>query len=359
MKNNPVYKREMLVRSRSFRIPLIIMIFNGILAVVALLNMYQSIAQVKVSGSVRYENFLQLYAFVAALEFMLLMFIMPALTSASISGERERHTLELMFTTKIRPVEIVVGKLMSAFSQLMILVVSSLPILMLTFIYGSISSGDLMILLVSYVVGALYCGSLGIFASSLMKRSTFSNVITYGIMLVVVVGTYMLNVFLLNISETEISTMALNSGETIPKASSGASVYLLLLNPAIMFAELLENQVAGGGGNFTITHLLGDNGGNFITNHWVFCSLVTRRCSLCFLPGSGIFLKPEIEKNRFLWKAHRNRTEVIDNVLYRMPSFLGEGIPCHGKGRGKKIGAATRFSFYKKSQGRKREAVRP
>ncbi len=93
MKNNPVYKREMLVRSRSFRIPLIIMIFNGILAVVALLNMYQSIAQVKVSGSVRYENFLQLYAFVAALEFMLLMFIMPALTSASISGERERHTL--------------------------------------------------------------------------------------------------------------------------------------------------------------------------------------------------------------------------------------------------------------------------
>ena len=66
MKNNPVYKREMLVRSRSFRIPLIIMIFNGILALVALLNMYQSIAQVKVSGSVTYENFLQLYTFVAA-----------------------------------------------------------------------------------------------------------------------------------------------------------------------------------------------------------------------------------------------------------------------------------------------------
>ena len=297
MKNNPVYKREMLVRSRSFRIPLIIMIFNGILAVVALLNMYQSIAQVKVSGSVRYENFLQLYAFVAALEFMLLMFIMPALTSASISGERERHTLELMFTTKIRPVEIVVGKLMSAFSQLMILVVSSLPILMLTFIYGSISSGDLMILLVSYVVGALYCGSLGIFASSLMKRSTFSNVITYGIMLIVVVGTYMLNVFLLNISETEISTMALNSGETIPKASSGVSVYLLLLNPAIMFAELLENQVAGGGGNFTITHLLGDNGGNFITNHWVFCSLVIQAVlSVLFTWGAVFFLKPERSK---------------------------------------------------------------
>ena len=151
MKNNPVYKRDMLVRSRSFRIPLIIMIFNGILALVALLNMYQSIAQVKVSGSVTYENFLQLYTFVAALEFMMLMFIMPALTSASISGERERHTLELMFTTKIRPVDIVIGKLASAFTHLMILVFSSLPVLMLTFISGSISSQDLFLLLFSYV----------------------------------------------------------------------------------------------------------------------------------------------------------------------------------------------------------------
>ena len=294
MKNNPVYKREMLVRSRSFRIPLIIMIFNGILALVALLNMYQSIAQVKVSGSVRYENFLQLYAFVAALEFMLLMFIMPALTSASISGERERHTLELMFTTKIRPAEIIVGKLMSAFSQLMTLVVASLPVLMLTFIYGSISSEDLMILLVSYVVAALYCGSLGIFASSFMKRSTFSNVITYGILLVVVVGTYMLNVFLFHVSETEISMMSFGAGDVIPEASSGSAVYLLLINPAIMFAELLENQVAGGGGNFTITRFLGDNGGNFITSHWVFCSLVIQAVlSVAFIWGAVVFLNPE------------------------------------------------------------------
>ena len=91
MKNNPVYKREMLVRSRSFRIPLIIMIFNGILALVALLNMYQSIAQVKVSGSVTYENFLQLYTFVAALEFMMLMFLTKCLNS--IKKEQSQRLL--------------------------------------------------------------------------------------------------------------------------------------------------------------------------------------------------------------------------------------------------------------------------
>ena len=293
MKNNPVYKREMLVRSRSFRIPLIILIFNGILALVALLNMYQSIAQVKVSGSVTYENFLQLYTFVAALEFMMLMFIMPALTSASISGERERHTLELMFTTKIRPIDIVIGKLASAFTHLMILVVSSIPVLMLTFIYGSISSQDLFLLLFSYVTVALYCGSLGIFASSLMKRSTFSNVITYGIMLVLVVGTYMLNVFLLRISETEINMMVLGAGETIPEPTSGAAVYLLLANPAITFAQILEGQVAGGGGNFTIRNFLGSQAGNLITDHWVFFSLILQLVlSAIFIWGAVFFLEP-------------------------------------------------------------------
>ena len=64
-----------------------------------------------------------------------------------------------------------------------------------------------------------------------------------------------------------------------------------------MFAELLENQVAGGGGNFTITHLLGDNGGNFITNHWVFCSLVIQAVlSVLFAWGAVFFLKPERSK---------------------------------------------------------------
>ena len=84
VKSNPVYKREVTVRARSFRMPLIILVFNGILAVVALLNMYSAVAQVRISASVQYSSFLQLSAFVATLEFLLLMFIMPALTSGRI-----------------------------------------------------------------------------------------------------------------------------------------------------------------------------------------------------------------------------------------------------------------------------------
>lgn len=103
MKTNPVYKREIMVSARSIRLALVLLVFNGILALVALLNMYSTLAQVRLTAEVQYTSFLDLYLFVAALEFMMLICIMPAITAGCISGERERKTLELMMATKMRP----------------------------------------------------------------------------------------------------------------------------------------------------------------------------------------------------------------------------------------------------------------
>ena len=299
MRNNPVYKREMAVRARSPRIPVLIMLFNGILAAAALLNMYSSIVQVRISNTIRYESFLQLYAFVATLEFLLLMFIMPALTSASISGERERHTLELMFTTRLRASDIVAGKLMSALSQLLVMAFSSFPVLLLTFVYGSMNLKDLALLMFCFVTVALFCGSLGIFASALMRRSTFSNVVTYGTLLAAVAGTYLFNQFLLNVSQMEVNSMVLQAGEVRPAPSSGWAAYLLLLNPAATFAELLESQVSGGGGQFTVRYFLGAASGNFITEHWVFVSAAIQLAlSAVLLRGAVWFLEPVRRKRK-------------------------------------------------------------
>ena len=122
MKTNPVYKREIMVSARSIRLALVLLVFNGILALVALLNMYSTLAQVRLTAEVQYTSFLDLYLFVAALEFVMLICIMPAITAGSISGERERKTLELMMATKMRPWEIVVGKLMASLSTMALLV---------------------------------------------------------------------------------------------------------------------------------------------------------------------------------------------------------------------------------------------
>ena len=54
MRMNPVYKRETMVSSRSIKLALILMVFNGILAMVALLNMYSTLAQVRVTAEIQY-----------------------------------------------------------------------------------------------------------------------------------------------------------------------------------------------------------------------------------------------------------------------------------------------------------------
>ena len=142
MMRNPVYSREMKVSSRSIRLPLIIVLFNGILSMVTLLNMYSAVAQVESAAVIQYSSFMDMYEFVTTIEFILLMFIVPAVTAASISGERERQTLELMLTTQMTASQVVIGKLMSALSTLLLLIVSSFPAVAMVFVYGGITWTD-------------------------------------------------------------------------------------------------------------------------------------------------------------------------------------------------------------------------
>lgn len=91
MRQNPVYSREMKVSARSPRFPLILSLFNGILCLAALINMYSVVLRVRTNATIQYSSFMDIYEFVTAIEFILLMFIVPAVTAASISGERERQ----------------------------------------------------------------------------------------------------------------------------------------------------------------------------------------------------------------------------------------------------------------------------
>ena len=278
-----------MVRSRSYRIPLVIFAFNGVLALAALLNMYQTVAQVRISSSIQYGSFLQLYAFVATLEFMLLMFIMPALTSGSISGERDRQTLELLFTTKMSPKDIVFGKLLSAVEQLIVLVVSSLPVVLLSFVYGSVDFIDLGLLMLCFAIVAFFTGSIGILFSALIRKSTFANVCTYGVLLFLMVGTYMLNIFMLSMDEMHINNTILQLGEIRPVADAGPSVYLLLLNPVATFAEILGNQVSGGAGELAIRRFFGGNVNGIIVRYWIPISLAVQTVTAGILIGGSVY----------------------------------------------------------------------
>ena len=152
MRANPIYKKEVKASSRSVRLSVILIAFNGILAVAALLNMYSVLYRVWTTAEIQYSGFLEMYVLVTAVEFALLLFIMPAIAAGSISGERERQTLDLLLATQTTPRQIIRGKLMASLSNMLLILVASFPVVALVFVYGGITWRDLLLLLCCFAV---------------------------------------------------------------------------------------------------------------------------------------------------------------------------------------------------------------
>ena len=276
MKRNPVFNREMRVSSRSIRLPAILAVFNGILSLAALLNMYAAVTQVLTSSAIQYSRFMDMYELVATIEFVLIILLSPAVTAASISGERERQTLDLMLSTQMTAVQVVVGKLMSALATQFLLIISGFPLVAMVFVYGGITWGDALELLLCYVASAFFAGSLGICCSSVFKRSTISTVVTYWIMTAVVGGTYFVNQFALSMSSMSLQNSGLiyTMGQEAALPSSGSVFYLFLLNPAVTFLGIMDGQAGRNTPMFEICSRFGIAAEGFVIEHWIFISIL-------------------------------------------------------------------------------------
>ncbi len=271
MKTNPVFKRETMVTVRSFRLALTLLLFNGVLALVALLNMYSTLAQVRLTAEIQYGSFMDLYLFVAVLEFVMLIFIMPAISAGSISGERERQTLDLMLTTQMTPADIVLGKLAASLSTMFLLIISSLPILAMVFVYGGVTMNDLLMLLLCLAAAGLFVGSLGMCCSALFQKSTLATVVTYALMGTVVFGTYGVNVFIRYMSGAPVSGRLSVSGWAAVMSDSPMQ-YLLLVNPASTFLASMTRLTSSTAVKGAV-YAAESAKINLIHTHWIMTSI--------------------------------------------------------------------------------------
>lgn len=271
---NPICSRETRVASRSLRLPAIITVFNSILALVALLSMYLNVAQVKMTAELQYGSFLELYGFVAVIEFLMLVFLMPALTAGAISGERERQTLDIMMTTKVTRWDIVSGKLTYSLMVMFLVIVSSFPVLALVFVYGGISWLDLGLLILCYITSALLAGGIGICCSAIFRRSTVSTVIAYGMTALMLIGTYAVNLFANSLAGMSRINSSMVIQETARQTGSGGLLYLLLFNPSATFMMILNGQMKPS--QIHVENWFGVREANIITEYWVPVSMAVQ-----------------------------------------------------------------------------------
>jgi ABC-type transport system involved in multi-copper enzyme maturation permease subunit len=130
------------------------------------------------------------------LQTLMILVLAPASTAGTISSEREKQTLDLLAVTPISSVAIVVGKLLSALTWVFVLILASIPVTSLVFVYGGVSPDDVVRGYLMLFITAIAFGALGTFFSALMRRSGAATGLTFVAVLVATVGLSFVWVFM-------------------------------------------------------------------------------------------------------------------------------------------------------------------
>jgi ABC-type transport system involved in multi-copper enzyme maturation permease subunit len=150
----------------------------------------------------------------------------PALTSQSVNGDRERGRLGVLQVTELSSFDIVAGKLLAAWGTACVFVIVSAPITIWAIIEGGISAWQVIVVtLVMMLLLGIIC-AIGLGLSALLARSTTSSVLTYVAVFVLALGTVVLAGL-----ATAITTSS-NNGQTY-----GEAWYLLAPNPFVILAD--------------------------------------------------------------------------------------------------------------------------
>ncbi|MCI9078283.1 MAG: ABC transporter permease subunit [Lachnospiraceae bacterium] len=299
MKINPVYGKEVKLRVRSLKFAMTILFFNLGLVAIALLG-FEMIFNININYRIDYSGAIVVYFVIICIEAAMVAFLVPVFTAGSIAGEREKQTLEILLTTVLKPGQIVIGKLMSSISMVVLLVFSSLPIISIIFTIGGINMADLCQFVIFIIVMSLFIGSMGVCASAMVKKAIPATVISF-VMLGFVCGVTAIAILVANEGANIYYYTVQNSSGDVPDVTW--VMYFLLINPAFTMFHMVSEQFMG---ENVLSYMASGLNGRllpFVQDYWFLCSIVLQLVfTAIFLKLAALFLDPLRRKE----KARKN-----------------------------------------------------
>jgi ABC-type transport system involved in multi-copper enzyme maturation permease subunit len=183
----PVLVQEMRVRQRGIKPFGILLAYLLILSAAALIMLYNSFPDQATASNLAQLG-QQLYALLSFIQLIMVALIVPAYSSASVCGERERGTFDLLSLTLLSSSAIVNQKLLAAMGQALMLILGSVPIMAVVFLLGGVSPADLLVAYGLILVTAIFLGALGMICSCCSRSSKTSTFLTYLVMFCIFLG---------------------------------------------------------------------------------------------------------------------------------------------------------------------------
>ncbi len=266
--DNPVILKELRGRMRGGQAFVLLSIYLGVIAMF-ILFVYSVISPSYSFGfdpSARQAAGKAIFGTVVLLELLLVSFIAPGLTAGAITSEREHQTYEILRTTLLSARSLVLGKLGSAFAYILLLILTAIPLQSIAFLLGGVGLGEMIASGLMLIVTAVFFCTLGIFFSSLLKRTLAATVSSYAAILfsfLVIVFIFFL------IAYTE--ALSYNSAiEQFTEYILGIIIWALVCTNPLMAAIISEVILVEDQSLFyTTTQMFGSNSPAFLPSPWI------------------------------------------------------------------------------------------
>jgi ABC-type transport system involved in multi-copper enzyme maturation permease subunit len=189
---NPVLQRELLVNLRMKRAFILLLLYNVLLGAMV----YFAWPQQRHVDVVNPEAAIRLVNMFFLGQYLLASMMAPSFAAATITGEKERKTYEMLLASPMKPGAIVLGKLLASLAHLALLIFSSLPIVMLCLPLGGTSLYEMLAVYLALILSTATFGMISLACSSYFKRTAASLVVSYLVILpLALVGLLFWNVF--------------------------------------------------------------------------------------------------------------------------------------------------------------------
>ncbi len=226
--DNPVLMKEMQIGLREKKIFIIQIVYLLVLGVVAFFYLLE------VSNRRSYQAMQEagrgFFTSLCIVQWFLVVFISPSLTSSAISSERENKTLEMLLVSLLAAPEIIIGKLAYAVSYIFLLLTTSLPLMALVFLLGGVSPGEILINYLALLLWGIMVSMMAMYFSSRESRSAVATNSVYGI--VVIVGLFIASIYVPLIAE---SGLMLNFQTSFPEMFAWLALYFNIIWAFLFF----------------------------------------------------------------------------------------------------------------------------
>lgn len=239
MKVNPVLRNETKIAARSIRFTLMILAYVAVLAI-AVMIYYNVINSEAFYNGLNLKSSTNFYVVMAVVQAALLFSIVPSLSSTAICSEREKQTLDILLSTKLTPLQIIIGKISSSSLRVIILIISMMPLYAVGSLMGGIKISYILQLILFFIINTIFMASIGVFISTCVKTSKVSTTLTYLLIVFIYLGVIAIAFGILAFSTYQYYNA---NNLTAPMPTISPIIYI---SPVIGFISLLLNQVGIG-----------------------------------------------------------------------------------------------------------------